>query len=112
MPHCGGGSRSHPPHLQHGKTAQRDREYAPDYTDESPRRSQPAKVRRRQKLQPRMRAILGAVHLRQTLHSNAGPDGAQVTRYKELCSMGDYGAGPELRKVNREGEFQSKLLQA
>jgi hypothetical protein len=55
---------------------------------------------------------LGAVHLRQTLHSNAGPDGAQVTRYKELCSMGDYGAGPELRKVNREGEFQSKLLQA
>ena len=69
-------------------------------------------VQKRQKLQPRMRAILGAVHLRQTLHSNAGPDGAQVTRYKELCSMGDYGAGPELRKVNREGEFQSKLLQA
>ena len=47
--------------LQHGKIPQRDREQAPDYADESPRRNQPAKVRKRQKLQPRIRAILGAV---------------------------------------------------
>ena len=65
--------------LQHGKTPQRDREQAPDYADESPRRNQPAKVRKRQKLQPRIRAILGAVQKGSDSRNKRGTLGAQVS---------------------------------